>query len=165
MPAHLVLLLLAVLPCRILTCHNGQFRSQDLPSLAGQLLPLLDPSPRLLMAPNPWPLPQGPGVCGGGGASRGTHGSQPQEEELHPGGDPGEVQQSGGKLYDIEYQGVSQALGAMFGESNYLDNLVPLATEYGLEETVKLPTVYTILYHILYILCFLMSLIILCLHR
>ena len=46
----------------------------------------------------------------------------------------------GGKCFDVEYDGISRPMGAIFGEPNYLDNLVPLAEEYGVGERIPILT-------------------------
>jgi hypothetical protein len=45
----------------------------------------------------------------------------------------------GGKSHDIEYRDGFNPLGTIFLEANYFKNLIPLAEQYGLGETVKLP--------------------------
>ena len=46
----------------------------------------------------------------------------------------------GGKSYDVNYRGVAQPMGTIFAESNYFDNLIPLAGEFGVGETVRIPS-------------------------
>ena len=47
----------------------------------------------------------------------------------------------GGKSYDVNFKGVPNAMGTIFLEPTYFDNLVPLAREYGVGEIVDLPPV------------------------
>ena len=47
----------------------------------------------------------------------------------------------GGKSYDVFARGVPNAMGTIFVEPTYFDNLVPLAREYGVGELVDLPPV------------------------
>ena len=47
----------------------------------------------------------------------------------------------GGKSYDVDFKGVPNAMGTIFLEPTYFDNLVPLAREYGAAEIVDLPPV------------------------
>ena len=46
----------------------------------------------------------------------------------------------GGKSFDINYRGVAQPMGTIFAESNYFDNLIPLAQEFGVGEIVRIPS-------------------------
>ena len=45
----------------------------------------------------------------------------------------------GGKSCDINYKGVPYPLGTVFLEPTYFDNVIPLAREYNVGDTVPLP--------------------------